>query len=35
LNAPHINDLVGLKWTAKSIHVMLDRIKRNPNEFRI
>jgi hypothetical protein len=28
------NQLVGLDWDTDSIHVMVDKVKRAPNEFR-
>jgi hypothetical protein len=28
------NQLVGLKWETSSIHTMIDKMKRAPNEFR-
>jgi hypothetical protein len=28
------NTVVGLGWETSHIHVMLDKVQRNPNEFR-
>jgi hypothetical protein len=28
------NQLVGLDWESTSVHVMIDKVKRAPNEFR-
>jgi hypothetical protein len=30
-----VGDKVGLRWDENSVHIMLDRVKGNPNEFKI
>jgi ABC-type Fe3+/spermidine/putrescine transport system ATPase subunit len=30
----HVGQKVGLDWDANAVHVMLDKMKGNPNEFR-
>jgi hypothetical protein len=35
ISAPKVGDKIGLRWEAHSVHVMLDKMKGNPNEFKI
>jgi hypothetical protein len=35
ISALKVGDKIGLKWEPNAVHVMSDKVKANPNEFKI
>jgi ABC-type Fe3+/spermidine/putrescine transport system ATPase subunit len=35
ISALKVGDKIGLKWDPHAVHVMSDKVKANPNEFKI